>query len=92
MLVVQALVWLLLLRFVMRTIGSAFRAASGRPVGSGPGPRAQVGPPEDLVLDRVCNTYVPRSHAVRARVAGREETFCSAACRDQALAAVTRAS
>jgi hypothetical protein len=92
MLVVQALVWLLLLRFVMRTIGSAFRSTPGRPVSPGPGPRAQVKAPEDLVLDRVCNTYVPRSRALRTRVAGREETFCSAACRDQALAAVTRAS
>jgi len=48
--------------------------------------------PEDLVLDRVCHTHVPRSGAVVARVAGREEHFCSAACRDKALAAVARAS
>jgi len=48
--------------------------------------------PEDLVLDHVCHTYVPRSRAISAGVSGREEWFCSAACRDKALAAVTRAS
>ncbi len=92
MLVVQALLWLLLLRLVLRTIGQAFASARRRPVPPGPGPRPQVRAPEDLVLDRVCHTYVPRSRALTARVAGREQAFCSAACRDQALAAVTRAS
>jgi hypothetical protein len=48
--------------------------------------------PEDLVLDRVCHTYVPRASAITARVAGSEQAFCSTACRDRALAAVARAS
>jgi YHS domain-containing protein len=51
-----------------------------------------VKPTEDLVLDRVCRTHVPRSRALSASVAGHEEHFCSAACRDKALAAVARAS
>ena len=84
--VVQALLWLLLLRFVMRSVASVLRPRAGAP------PRPQVKAPEDLVLDRVCHTYVPRSGALNARVAGREESFCSAACRDRALAAVARAS
>ena len=42
--------------------------------------------------DRVCNTFVPRSRAVAAVVDGVEEHFCSAACRDRALLAVSRAS
>ena len=90
LLVVQVLLWLVALRFVMRAVASAF----GRPRPAVPGARdrPQVGPTEDLVLDRVCHTYIPRSRAITARVAGREEAFCSAACRDQALAAVTRAS
>ena len=92
MLVVQALLWLLVLRFVLRTFASAVSFTRVRPVPPGPGPRPQVRAPEDLVLDRVCRTYVPRSRAILARVAGHEEAFCSAACRDQALAAVTRAS
>ena len=92
MLVVQALLWLLVLRFVLRTFASAVSFTRVRPVPPGPEPRPQVRAPEDLVLDRVCRTYVPRSHSILARVAGHEEAFCSAACRDRALAAVTRAS
>ena len=89
--VLQFLFWLLLLRLVVRTVARAFSP--------GPRPRAAAGPkrprvraPEDLVLDRVCRTHVPRSRALVARVDGREEHFCSAACRDKALAAVARAS
>ncbi|HET7294777.1 MAG TPA: hypothetical protein VFM88_20305 [Vicinamibacteria bacterium] len=48
--------------------------------------------PGDLVRDRVCNTFVPRERAVRADVAGREEHFCSTACRDKALLEARRAS
>jgi hypothetical protein len=47
---------------------------------------------EDLVLDRVCHAHFPRSSGVPARVDGLDELFCSAACRDKALAAVARAS
>lgn len=89
--VVQALLWLLLLRFVMRSLAALVRPRAGaaRPR---PPARPQVRAGEDLVLDRVCRTYVPRSSAVTARVAGSEEAFCSTACRDRALAAVARAS
>ena len=90
LLVVQVLLWLLLLRFVSRTIGSVFaRLRMGAVV---PRDRPRVRAAEDLVLDRVCHTYVPRARAITARISGREEPFCSAACRDQALAAVSRAS
>jgi hypothetical protein len=89
--VFETLLWLLVLRFVLRAFASVFAAA--RPAASGPRTeRPAARAPEDLVLDRVCHTYVLRSRALSARVAGREEVFCSAACRDQALAAVTRAS
>jgi hypothetical protein len=87
--VVQALLWLLLIRLVLRAIASALRTEDRRPE---PRPRPRVRTVEDLVLDRVCRTYVPRSRAVTARVAGHDESFCSAACRDRALAAVARAS
>jgi hypothetical protein len=88
-LVVQALFWLLLVRLVLRGLASAFRSEDRRPE---PRPRPQARRVEDLVLDRVCHTYVPRSRAITARVGGCEEPFCSAACRDRALAAVARAS
>ena len=90
--VLQFLFWLLLLRLVVRTVARAFSPGPDRPRATAPPPRPQVRAPEDLVLDRVCRTYVPLSRAVTARVSGREEHFCSAACRDKALAAVARAS
>ena len=90
--VLQFLFWLLLLRLVVRTVARAFSPGPDRPRTTAPPPRPQVRAPEDLVLDRVCHTHVPRSGAVVARVAGREEHFCSTQCRDKALAAVARAS
>jgi hypothetical protein len=88
----RILFWLLLLRLLVRAVARAFaqdaaqRRAATRPA------RPAVRAPEDLVLDRVCHTHVPRSRALVARVDGREEHFCSAACRDKALAEVARAS
>jgi hypothetical protein len=90
--ILQFLFWLLLLRLVVRTVARAVSPGPARPRATAPPPRPQVRAPEDLVLDRVCHTHVPRSRAVVARVAGREEHFCSPACRDKALAAVARAS
>jgi YHS domain-containing protein len=88
--VLQVLFWLLLLRFVVRAIARAFSQGPART--TAPPPRARVRAPEDLVLDRVCRTHVPRSRALVARVGGREEHFCSPACRDKALAGEARAS
>jgi hypothetical protein len=90
--VLQFLFWLLLLRLVVRTVARAFSPRPDRPRASAGPQRPQVRAPEDLVLDRVCHTHVPRSRALVARIAGREEHFCSAECRDKALAAVARAS
>jgi hypothetical protein len=91
--ILRVLFWLLLLRLLVRAVARAFTqdAAERRRAPSGPG-RREVRAPEDLVLDRVCRTYVPRSRALVARVDGREEHFCSAASREKALAAVPRAS
>ena len=90
--VLRFLLLLLVVRFVVRTVARAFAAGRERPR-TPPGPGyPQVRPPEDLVLDPVCRTHVPRSRALVARVDGREEHFCSTACRDKALATVARAS
>ncbi len=90
--ILQFLFWLLLLRLLVRAVARAFAQDAGRPRAA-PGPaRREVRAPEDLVLDRVCRTHVPRSRALVARIDGREEQFCSAACREKALAAVPRAS
>ena len=90
--VLQFFFWLFLLRLVVRTVARAFSPAPPRPRAGAAPPRPQVRAPEDLVLDRVCRTYLPLSRTVTARVSGREEHFCSEACRDKALAAVVRAS
>jgi hypothetical protein len=88
---IQLLFWLLVIRIVLRGLVRMFGTAAPapRPRASRQAPRGVV---EDLVLDRVCQTHLPRSRAVSARIAGHEELFCSAACRDKALAAVARAS
>ena len=77
----QLLAALLLLRLVVRFV-AAFLQGLRSP------DRAQParGEAADLVRDRVCNTFVPRAGALVARVGGREEHFCSAACRDKAIA------
>jgi hypothetical protein len=62
---------------ILRLIFPSRRAAS---------PAAPPKSGVDLVRDRICNTFVPRSRALPAVVAGREEHFCSTACRDRALA------
>lgn len=87
--ILQVLFWLLLLRLVVRTLARAF-APRPRVASTPPSPRVRA--PEDLVLDRVCRTHVPRSRALTARIEGREEHFCSEACRDKATGAVARAS
>jgi uncharacterized protein len=91
--ILQFLFWLFLLRLLVRAVTRAFAqdADQRRRASAGPA-RREVRAPEDLVLDRVCRTYVPRSRALVGRIDGREEHFCSAACREKALAAVARAS
>ena len=79
---------LLVVRFVLRAIAAFLRPRS-RPQGAG-APEAPP-PPGDLVRDPVCNTFVLKERAVRAMLAGREESFCSAVCRDKALGALPRA-
>ena len=79
----------LLIVFVVRLVGRGlaglFRSSERPQAGGEP---AGV----DLVRDRVCNTFVPRDRAVQAMIAGRQEHFCSEACRDRARDAVSRAS
>ena len=79
---------LLVVRIVLRTIAAFLRPKSRPQAAAAPETPALAG---DLVRDRICNTFVLKERAVRALVAGREESFCSALCRDKALGAVSRA-
>jgi hypothetical protein len=72
----RILIALFLLRLAVRFVANLL-------IGLRPGPAPAT---PTLVRDRVCNTFVPRDRALRATVGGREEHFCSAACRDRARA------
>jgi len=88
---VYVVIWLLIVRTVLRAVARLF-GAPGTPPRASAGSPPPLRPAEDLVRDRVCNTYVPRSRALVAHVSGHDEHFCSAACRDRALDAVRRVS
>jgi hypothetical protein len=77
----QLMAALLLLRLFVRFV-AAFLQGLRAPDKPQPAP----GEAADLVRDRVCNTFVPRAGALVARVGGHQEHFCSAACRDKAIA------
>jgi hypothetical protein len=84
----RVLVALFLVRLVMQALGGLFRARRANATPARP-PRPEVSA-GDLVRDRVCNTFLPREHALSDTIAGRQEHFCSPGCRDRARAAVAR--
>ena len=74
---------LLIVRLVGRFVVAAVRGYRGQVGAPPPGARLSS---RDLVRDRVCNTFLAKDRAVVATIAGEVEHFCSAACRDVALA------
>jgi hypothetical protein len=77
--VVRVLGLLIIARFLMsflKHLVAGYKGAGG-PAGAAKG--------NELVRDRVCNTFLPRERAIRALVNGQEEHFCSVTCRDRAL-------
>ncbi len=81
----RVLALLFVVRLALRFLAGVARGLQGEtraPAG------AQGG--VELVRDEVCGTFVPRPQALQATVQGRPRHFCSARCRDQALAAVAR--
>jgi len=69
----------IVLLFVVRRVFR--RAAAGSDKGAGRGKGAS-----QLVRDRVCNTYVPQSAALRLEKGGTVYWFCSEECRSRHLA------
>ena len=69
-------------------IGRMLRSLRGsapvnRPASRSDGAVADQGP---MVRDRVCNTFLPRSRAIRLENGSEEHFFCSTTCRDRFLA------
>jgi hypothetical protein len=83
--VLRFVAFLLLIRFALRAVALWLRRSRAA------SPTRATALVQDLVRDRVCNTFVARDRAVRAVLDGREEHFCSTACRDKALVALSRA-
>jgi hypothetical protein len=77
-LLIRILALLLILRLAFRFVAAVVRGYRGE---DGRGLPSST----EMVRDRICNTFLPRQRALRAVVGGREEHFCSAACRDRAL-------
>jgi hypothetical protein len=82
---VRILVVLLVVRFVLRFVAAVLQGYTGGDARGGRGPAREV-VATDMVRDRVCDTFVPRSRALMAVVDGREQHFCSPACRERARA------
>jgi hypothetical protein len=72
---VRIVIVLLAVRFVLRFIAAVVQGYRGAP-------RREAA--TDMVRDRVCDTFLPRSRALVAVVDGREQHFCSVQCRDRA--------
>jgi hypothetical protein len=85
---VRFLVVLLIVRFVLRFVAAVIQGYTGAPRGRREPAREMVA--TDLVRDRVCDTFVPRSRALMAVVDGREQHFCSPACRERARELASR--
>ena len=77
---VRIVIVLLAVRFVLRFLAAVVQGYQGAP-------RREAA--TDMVRDRVCDTFLPRSRALVAVVDGREQHFCSVECRDRARRLVT---
>jgi YHS domain-containing protein len=67
-------------------LGRIFRSLRSPDAGSRPSTQAGSVPEGRMVRDRVCNTFLPVSRALRLEVGSEEHFFCSEACRQRFLA------
>ena len=78
---VRVVAVLLIARFVLRFVAAVVQGYQGAP-------RREPAATE-MVRDRVCDTFLPRSRALMAIVDGREQHFCSPECRERARRLIT---
>lgn len=79
----RLLVILLVVRLVGRFVSAVVRGYRGQ---FPPAPAAAPLGARELVRDPVCGTFVARDRALSAAIGGETRHFCSAACRETALA------
>jgi YHS domain-containing protein len=75
--VVGALMWWL------RGLARRMQQTQGPKIDQSAAPVRDLGP---MVRDRVCNTFIPKSRALTARLDSDEHYFCSEECRGKFLA------
>ena len=63
-------------------VSAVLRIFRGAPPLNPPPPAEKSSEGEQMVKDPQCGTYLPRGDALSVTVAGKEEFFCSEACRD----------
>lgn len=80
--ILRFLLILLVIRLVGRFVVAAVRGYRGQ-VGTRDGARLKS---HDLVRDPICGTFVAADRAITGLFDGLPASFCSAACRDAALA------
>ncbi len=85
-LIVRLLLILVALRLIVQFVGGLLRGLQGPLPPVRRAGRTSTEIATDLVRDPICNTFVPRTAALAGRLDGRDVYFCSAACRDKALA------
>ena len=78
--VLRVILFLIVVRLVLRFVHGLFQGLAGPGSGSGSGrtPRAA----EQLVRDPVCGTYLPRTRALTAGSGAALRYFCSEQCRE----------
>lgn len=87
--IVILLIIFLVIRFLRKRYltGYVNRQSQAPDEGSNSGGRAdERAEGEEMVLDPVCDSYIPLSTAIRAETPSGTEYFCSAECRDKFLA------
>lgn len=82
---IRRLLWLALVVLAGWLIRSLVRKRS-QPAPEAPAGTGQARFEGAMVRDRVCNTFLPRSRALRVRHDGEDHYFCSESCRSTFLA------